>query len=195
MNIDRDNKIIMFTSSTTAEGKTTSICNAAVSFAQSGKRVLLIECDLRKARIHTVFDIPQVPGLTNILVEKKPFTEVVQHIEEVENLQILTSGVLPPNPAETVASASLVHLIDQVKDQFDLILIDAPPVLAVTDAVILSKLADGVILIVASGESKREEARRAKKALEQVHARILGVVLTKAEVKSKSYYYYYGETK
>lgn len=192
MNVDKDNKVILFTSSTTEEGKTTSISNAAVSLAQSGKKVLLVECDLRKARIHTVFDIPQTPGLTNVLAEKKPLSGVVTALEELPNLHVLTSGVLPPDPAETLNTQALATLIEQARNSYDVILLDAPPVLAVTDALILCKQADGVILIVASGESKKDDARKAKKALEKVGAKIMGAVLTKVQVSSKAHYYYYG---
>lgn len=192
MNIDKENKVILFTSSSSEEGKTTSICNTAVSFAQGGKKVLLIECDLRKARIHTIFDVPQIPGLTNILAEKKRLAEIVTPLEELTNLHILPAGNLPPDPAETLASRAMENLIEQARNEYDVVLIDAPPVLAVTDASILCKAADGVILIVASKECKKTDAKQAHKALEKVGARILGVLLTKAEVRSKSHDYYYG---
>lgn len=190
MNIDGENKVILFTSSASEEGKTTSISNLAVTFAMSGKRVLLVECDLRKSRIHETFGIPQVPGMTNLLAEKRTIKDMIHEVQGVTGLHVLPAGVLPPDPAETLASQAMRQLIEAARTQYDVVLLDAPPVLAVTDATILCALADGVVLIVASGESKKEEARRAKKALGKVGARILGVLLTKAQVTSKSYYYY-----
>lgn len=191
MNIDKENKVILFTSSSSEEGKTTSICNTAVSFAQGGKRVLLIECDLRKARVHVLFSMPQIPGLTNALAEKKSLSEMVIAVDELPNLHILPAGNLPPDPAETLSSHALESLVDQARKSYDIVLIDAPPVLAVTDASILSRLADGVILVVAARESKKENSRQAQKALDKVGARILGVLLTKGDTKSKANEYYY----
>ncbi len=191
-NIDKENKVIMFTSSSSEEGKTTSICNTAVSFAQGGKKVLLIEGDLRKSRVHSLFNIPLVPGLTNVLTSKTPLKDVVTAVESLPNLHVLPGGNLPPDPAETLASHALEKLVAQARIDYDVVLIDAPPVLVVTDASIMCKIADGVILIVASEESKKSDARQARKALDKVGARILGVLLTKAEVKSKGHDYYYG---
>ncbi len=196
VNIDQENKVVLFTSTTSEEGKTTSIANTAISIAQTGKKVLLVECDLRKARVHEVFNMAQAPGLTNLLADKKVLSEVVKPLKDLQNLHILTSGPLPPDPSEMLSSHTFEMLIEGAKAEYDTILIDAPPVLTVTDAAILSKLVDGVILIVAMKETKKEAAKKAKKALEQVGANILGVLITKAEINKKSaYYYYYGSGK
>ncbi len=193
MNIDQENRVLLFTSSMTEEGKTTSISNAAVSFALEGKKVLLMECDLRKARIHEVFNLPQFPGLTNLLSEKKPLQSFVKVLDELPNLHVLVSGPLPPDPAEMLGSRAFEKLIDDARKVYDMILIDAPPVLAVTDAAVLSRLADGVVLVLAAKETKKEAARKVKQALEKVGANILGVLLTKTIInKDNSYYYYYG---
>lgn len=193
MNIDQENRVLLFTSSMTEEGKTTSISNAAVSFALEGKKVLLMECDLRKARIHEVFNLPQFPGLTNLLSEKKALQSVVKVLDELPNLHVLVSGPLPPDPAEMLGSRAFEKLIDDARKIYDMILIDAPPVLAVTDAAVLSRLADGVVLVLAAKETKKEAARKVKQALEKVGANILGVLLTKTIInKDNGYYYYYG---
>lgn len=194
-NIDQENKVILFTSTSSEEGKTTSIANTAISIAQTGKKVLLIECDLRKARIHELFNLPQGPGLTNLLADKKVLADVVQPMKDILNLHILTSGPLPPDPSEMLSSRTFEKIVEGAKAEYDMILIDAPPVLSVTDAAILSKLVDGVILIVAMKETKKEAVKKARKALLQVGANILGVLITKAEMKKSSYYYYYGVDK
>lgn len=196
LNIDQEKKVILFTSTTSEEGKTTSIANTAISFAQAGKKVLLIECDLRKARVHELFRLPQEPGLTNMLVDKKGLSEVIQIKSEISNLHILTSGPLPPNPSEMLSSHLFEKLILEARADYDMILIDAPPVLSVTDAAIISKVVDGVVLIIAYKETKKEAAKKAQKTLNKVNAHILGVLMTKAEIKkNSSYYYYYGNDK
>lgn len=192
LNIDKGNKVILFTSASAEEGKTTSISNAAICFAQEGKKVLLLECDLRRARVHTLFDIPQSPGLSNVLADKQPLKEAVRGIEEVPGLHILTGGVLPPNPAELLASHALETLIEEAREVYDLILIDAPPVLAVTDALVLNRLVDGTVLVLAAKETKKDAAKHAKKSLDKVGAHIMGVLLTKCEAKRHRSYYYYG---
>lgn len=195
-NIDQENKVIIFTSTATEEGKSTSISNTAISLSKAGKKVLLIECDLRKARLHDLFGIPQVPGLTNALVDKKSFDEVVQVLFDDTNLHIVTSGPLPPDPAEMLGSHAFENFIKNARELYDVVLIDAPPVLSVTDAAVMCKVADGVVLIVAAKETKKEAAKQAKKVLEKVNANILGILLTKAEMKKgNGYYYYYGNDK
>lgn len=193
MNIDKENKVILFTSSTSEEGKTTSICNTAVSFAQGGAKVLLIECDLRKAKVHEAFDLPQIPGVSDILSLKESLTKYVRTIEEVPNLHVLTSGVLPPDPVKMLMSHGMEALVEEARKLYDIVLIDAPPVLAVADGSVLCRLTDGVVMVVASAETRKEDARKAKGALEKVGANVLGVLLTKVAVTSKSHYYYYGK--
>jgi capsular exopolysaccharide synthesis family protein len=190
MNVDTDIQVILVTSSTAGEGKTTTSTNMAITFAKTGKKTLLIECDLRKARVHKICSLPQEPGLTNILTDKTPMSAVIKKIDSVDNLDIITSGHLPPAPAELLASHALEKLIDEARTQYDTIILDAPPVLNVTDAAILQRVADGIILVVSAGETKKEAVRQAKRNLDKVNARVLGVVLTKIDQKSKGYYYY-----
>ncbi len=193
MNLDTKNQVLLFTSSFTEEGKTTSVVNTAVTYAQADKKVLVIECDLRKARIHELFDISQTPGLSNCLTDNLALVDVVNTLEEIPNLFVLTSGALPPNPAEILGSKKMADLIAKARTEYDVILIDAPPVLSVSDAMILSSLVDGVVLVVAAHITKKDELKKAKKALDHVGAKILGVLMTKAEVKNRKYYAYYGD--
>lgn len=190
-NIDKVNKVIMVTSSATGEGKTTTIANTAISFALAGKKVLLIDCDLRKPRVHKTFEIPQLYGLTNFLVDRMELDEVIQKVEEFDNMHIITSGTKPPNPAEIIGTHSFESLIQKVRERYDIILIDTPPVLSVTDAAVISKEVDGVVLVVAANQSRKDEVRRAKIALERVGAKILGALICRADLKKRGYYYYY----
>lgn len=188
--IDKDKRVVMFTSASSEEGKTTSICNLGISFAQSGKKTLIVECDLRKARVHDAFEIPKDPGLTTILAQKAVFNDVVNSVESIPNLDIITAGPLPPSPAELLGSESFASFIEGAKNVYDLILIDAPPVLVVTDALIINKIVDGVVLIVASNETKKSTLKKALKNLEQVEAPLAGILITKADMSSGKYYDY-----
>lgn len=195
MNVDANNQVILFTSSFTEEGKTTSVVNTAITYAQSDKKVLVIEGDLRKSRIHVLFDLPQTPGLTNCLVDGMDLLKTVQVIEEVPNLHVLTGGAIPPNPAEVLGSKRMLDLLQTARAHYDLIIIDAPPVLSVADAMVLSKEVDGVVLVVAAHVTKTDELKKAKKALDKVGAKLLGALMTKAEIKDRKYYAYYGNDK
>lgn len=196
MNVDSINQVILFTSSLSGEGKSTTISNVAVEFASHGEKTLLIECDLRRAKIHDFFSITQSPGLMNILVEDYKLSDVVTSIDGVDNLDVLTAGPLPPAPSEIVSSKKLRDIIKEARDSYDKILIDAPPILVVADALILSNIVDSVVVIVASNSTKKDAFTKAIKQMRQVEANILGVVLTKASGKRNSYYgdnAYYGE--
>jgi protein-tyrosine kinase len=188
--IDKSQQVIMFTSSISEEGKTTSISNLAITYAQSGKKTLLIECDLRKARIHELFDLPKEPGLTTVLAGGGSMDEVIHTFDEIENLYVLTAGLLPPSPSEIVGSKKLYNLIKDVRKEYDVILIDTPPVLVVSDALALNKAVDGVVLIVAANETKKKALMNAKKSLDQVGANILGVLMTKVDLRKGKYYNY-----
>lgn len=195
-NLDKNLKTILVTSSTQGEGKTTTISNIAVSLADLGKKVILIDCDLRKPRIHKNFNLTNSKGITDLLLENEEYKSYV-HKLSIENLEILTAGQIPPNPAEMLSSNKLKKLIEEIKNDYDYVLIDTPPIIVVTDAAILSTFTDGVIIVCASGQVEIDLAKRAKENLEKVNANILGVVLNKLPLnnnKSYSYYsYYYGE--
>jgi capsular exopolysaccharide synthesis family protein len=193
---ESDIKTILITSSGPSEGKTTTSGNLALTFAQSGKKVLLVDCDLRRPSVHKKFMISNQIGLSNLLINNLKLEDVA--VNYIDNLYILTSGTIPPNPAEMMGSKKMKAFIEEVREKFDYIILDTPPVIAVTDAQILSTMADGVLLVVSSGQAEKEAAERAKELLMNVKANILGVVLNKVEInsrKSYGYYYYYGNDK
>jgi succinoglycan biosynthesis transport protein ExoP len=186
----------VLTSSHMAEGKSTTAANMAVSMAQSGKNVLLIDADLRKPRVHRYFNLSNDIGLTDIVVKNVSTEEAIKKFSYVENLSIICSGSVPPNPTEILESKKLAELLQELKEKFDIVIIDTPPVGQLTDGAILASIADGVILVAASGESNIDMVRRARAALMQVNANIIGVVLTKInKTRSGSYYTYYNYDK
>lgn len=188
--IDKTIKTIMVTSTGPAEGKSTSITNLAVVFAQADKKVLLIDADMRKPTIHHFFILPNRVGLTNIIAGTAGIESALQ-TSTLPNLHIITSGPVPPNPAELLGSKRMETLIKELISEYDYILFDAPPVIAVSDAQILSQFMDGVLLVVNSGHTHREMAVKAKGLLENVNANVIGVVLNNKEAKGEDYYYYY----
>jgi capsular exopolysaccharide synthesis family protein len=191
--IDEKLQVLMVSSAGPGEGKSTTITNLAVTFAQSEKKVVLIDADLRKPTAHHTFSISNRLGLSTVISQQCSLEEVIQ-VSEVPNLDIITSGAIPPNPAEMMNSKRMTAIIEQLRIMYDIILIDTPPLLAVTDAQIVSTKSDGVILVVDQGKVKREIAGKAVKNLESVNARIIGVVLNnvKRKANEESYYYYYG---
>lgn len=158
--IDEELRVLTITSTGKGEGKSTIIANYAVALAQSKKKVLLIDCDLRRPRIHRLFEQPNKRGLTNILLRECEPTEAIQ-TTDVENLFMISSGPIPPNPSEILASKRLIELINQFKLAFDYILIDAPPVGVVTDAAVLSHVTDGYIVVAAISVTNKEGVRMA----------------------------------
>lgn len=188
--VDKALKIITITSSDAGEGKTTTICNLAITMALSEKKVILIDADLRKPRVHSKFMISNETGLTNILAQKKPLESVIK-TASVKDLDIITSGPIPPNPSELLQSESMGNFLEDLKKKYDYILLDTPPVGMVTDAAILAAKSDGIILVVTSGKTHIDEAKRAKQLLLNVDAKILGVVLNKVNRYEKGYYQKY----
>ncbi len=181
----------MATSAGPGEGKSTTLTNLAVAYAQADMRVVLIDADLRKPTMHHTFSLSNRMGLTSVLSGQAELDEVVRE-SYIPNLNLITSGPIPPNPSEMLASKRMTKLLDDLKERFDVILIDAPPILAVTDSQIVATKSDGVILVIDSGKVKRDMAIKAKANLEHVNARILGVVLNNMDRKNaESYYYYY----
>jgi protein-tyrosine kinase len=187
-------RTLVVTSATPSEGKTTTTCNLAVVTAQSGKKVLLIDADLRKPKIHHLFYVSNRIGLTNVLAGQKRLDDAIIPMKEIKDLYVLPSGILPPNPAELLGSQAMKELLEGVLEYFDMVLIDSPPVLAVTDAQVLSTITDGVLLVTAAGKVSRDQALKAKQSLEMVGANIVGVVLNQKKIeRDQGYYYYYGE--
>ena len=189
--VDCPLRSLMVTSSAPAEGKSTTVANLAVVFAQQGKKVLLVDADLRKPTVHYTFRKDNHVGLTNVLTKQAPFQAAVKETD-VDNLFVLTSGPIPPNPAELLGSSAMEELLAEAYKQFDLVLFDTPPVLAVTDAQILANQCDGTILVVHSGKTEIEAAQKAKELLINAKGKLLGVVLNQKKQKESSYYYYYG---
>ena len=186
-NLDKELKVINVTSSTQNEGKSTVIANLAVSFANLDKKVLIMEGDLRNPSVHRMFNISNVEGLTDIL------TECV-HCTDVRNLHVLTCGPIPPNPSEMLSSKKIKDFVESLRDYYDYVFIDAPPIGIVTDAGIISTYTDGCIFVVGAGEADIEMAKISKERLEKVGANILGVVLNKFEASgANGYYNYYYE--
>lgn len=191
-----DNKVqsIVITSSGPGEGKSTTASNLAVVMAESGNSTILIDCDQRRPIQHKVFGVSNQVGISDLLIGNIKFEEAVKYTG-IENLSLLTSGTRPPNPAELLASSKMKNFVKALKERYEYIIIDAPPIIPVTDAQLIASHVDGTVLVVASGQAEREAAVKSKELLEKVNAKILGVVLNKLEVKEKGYYsYYYGES-
>ncbi len=180
------------TSSAPKEGKSTTISNLAITVAQGGQKVLLIDCDLRRPVLHAVFGYNKEPGITNYLVGRAIVDDIIR-ISPIRNLDIITSGTIPPNPSELIGSQRMKEFLAEMQTRYDLILLDTPPVIAVTDAQIVSTLVDGMILVVSSGVTQTELAKRAKDLILKVGGKIIGLVLNNFDIYNTygSYYKYY----
>ena len=187
---DKELKVLVVTSTQPQEGKSTTVGNLALSLAQNNKKVLIIDCDLRKPSMHKKFDVTNEYGLTETLLGRKKFEDVIHSYKPL--LDILPTGKTPPNPLEMIGSDSMKALIEELRHEYDYILIDTPPVLAVSDATVLSTIADGVIFVVMASKSKKEQILKAKQELDKVKAPIVGSILNASDEKRSDYYYYYG---
>ncbi len=186
---DHPPQTILTTSAGPQEGKTLSITNLAVTMAQSGNRVILLDCDMRKPRVHNLFGIPRDRGMSNILVGESNVKEAIME-SGVPNLDVIPCGPIPPNPSEILGSKRMAKLLEVLRPTYQHILIDSPPITAVTDAVVLSKYADGVIVVVRAAETPREIVQNGIGQLKTVGAHILGVILNGVSMGKEGYYYY-----
>ncbi|AUJ60297.1 MULTISPECIES: CpsD/CapB family tyrosine-protein kinase [Bacillus amyloliquefaciens group] len=180
---------ILVTSSVPGEGKSFSAANLAAVFAQQEKKVLLVDADLRKPTIHETYQLENVQGLTNVLVGNASLGETVQKTL-IDNLYVLTSGPTPPNPAELLSSKAMGELIQEMYGRYSLVIFDSPPLLAVADGQILANQTDGSVLVVLSGKTKMDTVQKAKDALQQSKAKLLGALLNKKKIKKTEHYSY-----
>ncbi|HEX2910488.1 MAG TPA: CpsD/CapB family tyrosine-protein kinase [Chloroflexia bacterium] len=197
--LDKPVSTLLFTSPRPGEDKSVAVANLAITFAQLGSRVILVDADLRRPALHTLFSVANDQGLTSALLsgtntalvngKAKGVSELPLVQTSVPNLRLMTSGPLPPNPAEVLGSTLLRDLIQRLRDDADYVLFDAPPLLAVTDASILATKVDATLLVLKAGKTSRDDAREAKEQLEKVHANLLGTVLNNAP-RSRSNYGY-----
>lgn len=189
--VDHELKTLVVTSSGPSEGKSTTSANLAVVFANSGKRVLLVDADLRKPSVALTFHVPNINGLTNLLGTKEKNIQECVVETMIDNLWVMTSGPNPPNPSEMLDSKRMVEVIADLKKQYDLIIFDMPPVVSVTDAQILSAKTDGVLLVVRERKTIKQDLLKAKELLAIAKANILGVVYNGVKKSNEFNYYYY----
>ena len=204
INTDEKTKTLLVTSTLPGEGKSWIASNLAVTFAQTGKKVVVLDADMRKGRQYTIFDTPPTPGLSNYLsqvgINKKAniTDEILDCIRktEVPNLYLMPAGSIPPNPSELLVSPKMIKLLDKLKQAFDFVIIDGTPCELVTDAVILSRIVDSTIIVTAHKLTKKDALERAIKSIQNVGGKLTGVVVNKMPISGNKYekkYYYYGE--
>ena len=181
--------IVVITSAGPGEGKSVVSSNLAVSLAQAGQRVLLIDADMRRPRVHEIFDLPQEPGLSNLLVGDCKPSEAVRKWKTVQGLCVLSAGMIPPNPAELLGSKRFEEYVSTLGEHFDWVLVDSPPVLAVSDAAVVANGASGVVFVVGADQTSRQAAREAIHQLQSAHARVIGAVLNRVDLERNPYYY------
>jgi polysaccharide biosynthesis transport protein len=186
-------KSLLITSSLPSEGKTTTAVNTAISLAQTGANVLIIDADMRRPRLHSVFNISNAEGLSTILsseVNERDLLGIIQYDEDAK-LNLLPSGPVPPNPAELIGSEQMSNLLKSLQKRFTHVVVDSPPIASFTDGVLIASMVDGVILVVHSGKSSRQVVRRSKQLLQDIGAKVFGVVLNNVNLRAQDNYYYY----
>ena len=183
---------LLVTSSLPGEGKTTTAVNTAISLAQTGASVVIIDADMRRPRLRSIFALSDRAGLSSILSSDLSEADILELVEKdkVTGLHLLTSGPIPPNPAELLGSDQMRRLIATLQSNFNHVVVDSPPVSSFTDGVLISSMVDGVLLVVHGGKSSRHIVRRSRQLLQDVGAKIFGVVLNNISLQSHDYYYY-----
>ncbi|WP_204206203.1 polysaccharide biosynthesis tyrosine autokinase [Mammaliicoccus sciuri] len=190
---DNDVQSIVFTSEKPGAGKSTVSANVAVTYAQAGYKTLLIDGDMRKPTQHYIFNTDNIDGFSNLIINKTDYNKAI-HKTDIVNLDLLTSGPIPPNPSELIGSEKSLEVFEYLRSEYDFIIIDTPPVNTVTDAQLFAEIAKYVVYVVDVQKNDRNVVKKGKELIEKAGAKILGVVLNKApEDKSSSYYYYYGK--
>nr|WP_315293757.1 polysaccharide biosynthesis tyrosine autokinase [Mammaliicoccus lentus] len=190
---DEDIQTLLVTSDKPSSGKSTVSSNIAITYAQAGFKTLLIDGDMRKPTQHYIFNKNNINGLSNVIINKSSFDETV-YDTEILNLDLLTSGPIPPNPSELIGSSNMLEIFDEIKLEYDFIIVDTPPVNTVTDAQLFGELTKNAVFIIDLEENNKESVKKGKDLLEKSGTKILGAILNKAPLdKSSSSYYYYGE--
>jgi non-specific protein-tyrosine kinase len=189
LSLDRIVQTILVTSAGPGEGKSTTLANLAVTFAEAGREVIVVDCDLRRPSLHQFFGRPNEHGLTAAMRDEQPLASLLMQTD-VPHLRLLPSGPLPPNPSELLGSQRMDRIIESLRSAADVVLFDSPPTLAVTDASVLGAKVDGVLLVVSAGKTKRDHALRAKTMLQKGNAKVLGVVLNNVKFDGSLYQYY-----
>ncbi|WP_102273042.1 CpsD/CapB family tyrosine-protein kinase [Cytobacillus massiliigabonensis] len=189
--VDEEIKLIMVTSPEPSDGKSTTAANLAIVLAQQGKQVLLVDADLRKPSIHYTFNISNIVGLTSVLARKESLDKAISN-SYIPNLDVLTSGAIPPNPSELLNSKAMDVLLHELRKKFDYVVFDTPPVLAVTDPQVLANKCDGVVFVIYSGKTTKDKAFKAKELLDKLKTQLLGVVVNGVELKKAEFYGQYG---
>lgn len=187
---DKEYKTIVITSANPGEGKSTTAGNLALTLAEGEAKVLLVDCDMRKPSMHKNFRVTNTYGISDVLLQKQKVMDVAHMYNK--NLSIITAGKIPPNPAEMLASKAMTLFLKEMKEHFDYIVLDTPPVQAVADAQILSTKVDGTLVVVRAGVTKKDDVHNSVASLKKVNANIIGTVLHAVDNSKNKYYYYYG---
>jgi capsular exopolysaccharide synthesis family protein len=187
---DKRLRTLVVTSASPEEGKSTTLANLAVTMAQSGKKVILVDCDLRRPSQHLVFGLRNDRGLTSLMIAGADLANPPLQATAQDNLQLLTAGPLPPNPSEMLGSKRMEDVIQQLQQHADVVIFDAPPIIAVTDAAVLATKVDGVLLVVNAGGTKREHMQKAYALLKKVNAPLIGAVLNNVKFDNSLHKYY-----
>jgi capsular exopolysaccharide synthesis family protein len=188
--VDKELKTLMVTSAAQGAGKSTISANLAVTMAMQGKRVLLVDADMRKPTVHKTFQLPNQDGLTTLLTEKDTTIKETAHRMPTEGLYVITSGIVPPNPSELLASNRMSQLIKELEEVFDLIIFDTPPIVAVTDAQVMASKVDGTLFVIDKGVADKEMVKKSKELLDMVGANVIGAIFNRVDVSTDNYYYY-----
>lgn len=195
---DTPPKVFVVTSALPQEGKTVTNINLAIAFTQLGKKVLVLDCDLRRPRVHKIFRIKNTLGLTSFLVGRSRIEEIIYRYPGEPNLHVIPSGPIPPNPVELVISKAMKEMMVGLRQHYDFIFIDAPPLMGIQDAILLGEHADGILLVAWGGKTPRKVIEKAKAEIEKFTIRLFGVILNKVNMRRfsyaySSYHYKYGE--